>query len=95
MIKVLTILEVLCNENDPYYYMVRSHFRLNNLHNKETYNIDLFLSTDDYIVISSTPYDDLVEVWTNNHHTQEDGVRVPKDALLEYLFYIIKAEFNA
>ena len=90
MIKVLTILEVLCNENDRYYYMVRSHCRLN----KESYNIDLFLTTDDHIVISSTPYEDFVEVWTNNHHTEEDGVRVPKDALLEYLFYIIKAEFN-
>lgn len=84
MIKVLTILEALCKKND--YYQVRNHFRLNN----EIYNI--FLTTNDRIVISSTPYEHLVEVWTNKHPTQDDGVRIPKDALLEY--YIIKAEFN-
>lgn len=89
MIKVLTILEALCKKND-YYYQVRNHFRLNN----EIYNVDLFLTTNDRIVISSTPYENLVEVWTNKHPTQDDGVRIPKDALLEYLLYIIKAEFN-
>ena len=86
MIKVLTILEALCKKN--YYYQVRNHFRLNN----EIYNI--FLTTNDRIVISSTPYEHLVEVWTSKHPTQDDGVRIPKDALLEYLLYIIKAEFN-
>lgn len=90
MIKVLTILEALCKKNDLYYYQVRNHFRLNN----EIYNIDLFLTINDRIVISSTPYEHLVEVWTNKHPTQDDGVRIPKDALLEYLLYIIKAEFN-
>ena len=80
MIKVLTILEALCKN----YYQVRN--RLNN----EIY--DLFLTTNDRIVISSTPYEHLVEVWTNKHPTQDDGVRIPKDALLE--LYIIKAEFN-
>lgn len=80
MIKVLTILEALCKK----YYQVRNHFRLNN----EIYNI--FLTTKDRIVI--TPYEHLVEVWTNKHPTQDDGVRIPKDALLE--LYIIKAEFN-
>ena len=82
MIKVLTILEALCKKND--YYQVRN--RLNN----EIYN--LFLTINDRIVI--TPYEHLVEVWTNKHPTQDDGVRIPKDALLEYLLYIIKAEFN-
>lgn len=86
MIKVLTILEALCKKNDLYYYQVRNHFRLNN----EIYNI--FLTTNDRIVISSTPYEHLVEVWTSKHSTQDDGVRIPKDALLE--LYIIKAEFN-
>lgn len=80
MIKVLTILEALCKK----YYQVRN--RLNN----EIY--DLFLTTKDRIVI--TPYEDLVEVWTNKHPSENDGVRIPKDALLEYLLYIIKAEFN-
>ena len=86
MIKVLTILEALCKKND--YYQVRNHFRLNN----EIYNI--FLTTNDRIVISSTPYEHLVEVWTNKHPSENDGVRIPKDVLLEYLLYIIKAEFN-
>jgi hypothetical protein len=90
MIKVLTILEVLCNDNDLYYYQVRDHMRLN----RELYNIDLFLSANDRIVISATPYENVVEVWTTKHSTQDDGVRIPKDALLEYLLYIIKAEFN-
>ena len=80
MIKVLTILEVLCKKND--YYQVRNHFRLNN----EIYNV--FLIRNDRIVI--TPYDNLVEVWTNKHPSENDGVRIPKDALLD----IIKAEFN-
>ena len=84
MIKVLTILEALCKKND--YYQVRN--RLNN----EIYNIDLFLTRNDRIVISSTPYDNLVEVWTSKHPSENDGVRIPKDALLE--LYIIKAEFN-
>lgn len=81
MIKVLTILEALCKK---YYYQVRNHFRLNN----EIYNI--FLTRNDRIVI--TPYDNLVEVWTSKHPSENDGVRIPKDALLE--LYIIKAEFN-
>ena len=76
MIKVLTILEALCKKNDLYYYQVRNHFRLNN----EIY--DLFLTTNDRIVI--TPYDNLVEVWTSKHPSENDGVRIPKDALLEY-----------
>ena len=88
MIKVLTILEALCKKNDLYYYQVRN--RLNN----EIYNVDLFLTRNDRIVISSTPYEHLVEVWTSKQPTQDDGVRIPKDALLEYLLYIIKAEFN-
>ena len=83
MIKVLTILEALCKKNG-YYYQVRNHFRLNN----EIYNV--FLTTNDRIVISSTPYENLVEVWTNKHPSENDGVRIPKDALLD----IIKAEFN-
>ena len=82
MIKVLTILEVLCKNNN--YYQVRNHFRLNN----DIYN--LFLTRNDRIVISSTPYENLVEVWTNKHPSENDGVRIPKDALLD----IIKAEFN-
>lgn len=82
MIKVLTILEALCKK----YYQVRN--RLNN----EIYNIDLFLTTNDRIVISSTPYENLVEVWTSKHPSENDGVCIPKDALLE--LYIIKAEFN-
>ena len=86
MIKVLTILEALCKKNDLYYYQVRN--RLNN----EIYNIDLFLTTNDRIVISSTPYENLVEVWTSKHPSENDGVHIPKDALLE--LYIIKAEFN-
>ena len=86
MIKVLTILEALCKKNDLYYYQVRNHFRLNN----EIYNV--FLTRNDHIVI--TPYDNLVEVWTSKHPSENDGVRIPKDALLEYLLYIIKAEFN-
>ena len=75
MIKVLTILEALCKKND-YYYQVRN--RLNN----EIYNV--FLTTNDRIVISSTPYENLVEVWTSKHPSENDGVRIPKDALLEY-----------
>ena len=90
MIKVLTILEALCKKNDLYYYQARNHFRLNN----EIYNVDLFLTRNDRIVISSTPYEHLVEVWTSKHPSENDGVRIPKDALLEYLLYIIKAEFN-
>ena len=86
MIKVLTILEALCKKNDLYYYQVRN--RLNN----EIYNV--FLTRNDRIVISSTPYEHLVEVWTSKHPSENDGVRIPKDALLEYLLYIIKAEFN-
>lgn len=78
MIKVLTILEALCKK----YYQVRN--RLNN----EIYNI--FLTTNDRIVISSTPYEHLVEVWTNKHPSENDGVRISKDVLLD----IIKAEFN-
>lgn len=78
MIKVLTILEALCKN----YYQVRNRF------NNEIYNI--FLTTNDRIVI--TPYEHLVEVWTNKHPSENDGVRIPKDALLE--LYIIKAEFN-
>ena len=85
MIKVLTILEALCKKNG-YYYQVRNHFRLNN----EIYNV--FLTRNDRIVISSTPYDNLVEVWTSKHPSENDGVRIPKEALLE--LYIIKAEFN-
>ena len=77
MIKVLTILEALCKKND-YYYQVRN--RLNN----EIYNVDLFLTRNDRIVISSTPYDNLVEVWTSKHPSENDGVRIPKDALLEH-----------
>lgn len=78
MIKVLTILEALCKK----YYQVRN--RLNN----EIYNV--FLTTNDRIVISSTPYDHLVEVWTSKHPSENDGVRIPKETLLD----IIKAEFN-
>lgn len=78
MIKVLTILEALCKK----YYQVRN--RLNN----EIYNI--FLTTNDRIIISSTPYEHLVEVWTNKHPSENDGVRISKDVLLD----IIKAEFN-
>ena len=77
MIKVLTILEALCKKND-YYYQVRN--RLNN----EIYNVDLFLTRNDRIVISSTPYDNLVEVWTSKHPSENDGVCIPKDALLEH-----------
>lgn len=73
MIKVLTILEALCKK----YYQVRN--RLNN----EIYNI--FLTINDCIVI--TPYENLVEVWTSKHLSENDGVRIPK-------VDIIKAEFN-
>ena len=76
MIKVLTILEALCKKNDLYYYQVRNHFRLNN----EIYNV--FLTRKDRIVI--TPYEHLVEVWTSKHPSENDGVRIPKDALLEH-----------
>ena len=79
---IKAILEALCKKNDLYYYQVRN--RLNN----EIYNI--FLTTNDHIVI--TPYEHLVEVWTSKHPSENDGVRIPKDALLE--LYIIKAEFN-
>lgn len=78
MIKVLTILEALCKK----YYQVRNWL------NNEIYNI--FLTTNDRIVISSTPYEHLVEVWTNKHPSENDGVRISKDVLLD----IIKAEFN-
>ena len=74
MIKVLTILEALCKK----YYQVRNHL------NNEIYNI--FFTTNDHIVI--TPYENLVEVWTSP--SENDGVRIPKDALLE--LYI--TEFN-
>ena len=87
MIKVLTILEELCNSNELYYYAITKHCRVSN----ETFRVEFFLSLNDNIVISSIPYcDDLVEVWTIKH----PRVHIPKDALLEYLFYIIKAEFN-
>ena len=79
---IKAILEALCKKNDSYYYQVRN--RLNN----EIYNV--FLTINDRIVI--TPYEHLVEVWTNKHPSENDGVRIPKDALLE--LYIIKAEFN-
>ena len=75
---IKAILEALCKK----YYQVRNHFRLNN----EIYNV--FLTTNDRIVI--TPYENLVEVWTSKHPSENDGVHIPKDALLD----IIKAEFN-
>lgn len=90
MIEVLTMLEALLTKRTSYYYQVRNHYR----GHKETYDIDLFLTLRDRIVISSSLYDDIIEVWTNKHPSEEDGVRISKDALLEYLLYIIKAEFN-
>lgn len=90
MIEVLVILEALLKNHTSYSYQIRNHKRSYN----EIYNIDLFLTPKDRIVISSTFYDDIIEVFTNKHPFEEDGVRVSKDALLEYLLYIIKAEFN-
>lgn len=88
MIEVLVVLEALLKNHTSYYYQVRNHS------NNKLYDIDLFLTSKDRIVISSTFYDDIVEVWTNKLPIEEDGIRVSKDALLEYLLYIIKAKFN-
>jgi hypothetical protein len=90
MRRVLEILEVFLTNHTSYYYQVRDHFRGNN----EMYSIDLFLGNkDDRVVISSTIYDDIIEVWTTKQ-LREDGVRILKKALLEYLYYIIKSDFD-
>lgn len=89
MTEVLNVLNVLCDKHDTWYYAIRSGLHLN----LEYYNIDLIIDNN-RVVISSTPYDNIVEVWTSAHSTSEDGTRVSKSALLEYLIYIVKEDFN-
>ena len=90
MTDVLNVLNVLCDKHDTWYYAIRNGMRLS----QEYYNIDLIIDNNNKVVISSTPYGDTVEVWTNAHSASEDGKRVSKAALLEYLIYIVKEDFN-
>lgn len=90
MLQVLMTLNALCSSHDNWTYRVRDHEQLN----LEYYNIDLYLGYGERLVISNTGYEEYVEVWCNTHPTHEDGFRVKKSALLEYLIYIIKEEYD-
>jgi hypothetical protein len=87
---VLNVLDVLHNTHNNWYYRIRDHIKLNN----EFYNIDLMIDNGHRIVLSNTSTEDYVEVWCDTHDTHEDGFRVKKTALLEYLLYIIKEEYD-
>ena len=85
---ILAVLDNLCEYNNTYHYHIDFEF------NNRIYNIVFVPTTKYYITISSTPYDDLVEVWTSKHSPEEDGVRILKDTLLDYLLHVIKTELN-
>jgi hypothetical protein len=87
---VLTVLDVLHNTHNNWTYSVRDHIKLN----REYYNIDLIIDYRHKIVISNAPTEDYVEVWCDTQDSHEDGFRVKKTALLEYLIYIIKEEYD-
>lgn len=90
MTYVLNVLDVLHTSHNTWFYRIRNHAKLYN----EYYNIDLLLDNGHRVVISNTSDEDYVEVWCDTHDTHEDGVTVKKAALLEYLLYIIKDEYN-
>lgn len=58
------------------------------------YTIDLIVDGFHRVVISDTLDQDYVEVWTDAHSSHEDGVRVKKSSLLEYIIFILKEDFN-
>ena len=87
---VLTVLDVLHQTHDKWSYRVRDHIKLYT----EYYNIDLIIDNGRRIVISNTPTEEYVEVWCDTQDSYEDGFRVKKTALLEYLIYIIKEEYD-
>lgn len=87
---VLTVLDVLQKTHSTWYYKIRDHIKLNN----EYYNIDLMIDNKHRIVISNTSTEEYVEVWCDTQDSYEDGFRVKKTALLEYLLYIIKEEYD-
>lgn len=90
MTHVLAVLDVLHASHDTWFYRIRDHFKLH----REYYNIDLMIDGDHRIVISNAPTEDYVEVWCDTHDSHDDGVRVKKSALLEYLLYIIQEEYG-
>lgn len=90
MSHVLTVLDALSNTHYNWFYRIRDHIKLNN----EYYNIDLMIDHGHRIVISNTASEEYVEVWCDTYETHEDGIRVSKSALLEYLLYIIKEEYG-
>ena len=90
MTYVLAVLETLHETHDTWCYRVRDHIRLN----REYYNIDLMIDNGHRIVISPNSTEGYIEVWCDTHDSQEDGVIVKKTALLEYLLYIIKEEYE-
>lgn len=87
---ILAVLDVLHNTHDNWTYSIRDHVRLNN----EYYNIDLIIDYRHKIVISNTSTEEYVDVWCDTQDSHEDGFRVKKTALLEYLIYIIKEEYD-
>lgn len=90
MSHVLAVLDALCAKHDTWFYRIRDHFKLH----YEIYNIDLMIDGGHRVVVSSALTDDYVDVWCDTHDTKDDGVRVKKSALLEYLLYIIQEEYG-
>lgn len=90
MSHVLSVLDVLCTSHAGWFYRIRDHFKLH----CEYYNIDLMINDGHRIVVSAAPTEDYVEVWCDTHDTEDDGIRVKKCALLEYLLYIIQEEYG-
>ena len=90
MSQVLVVLDALCTKHNTWFYRIRDYFKLN----REYYNIDLMIDDGHVIVVSNASTEAYVEVWCDTHAGTEDGVRVKKSALLEYLLYIIKEEYG-
>lgn len=85
MVSVLHILDALCSKHHHIRYDVRDYTLLSN----EIYNIDIYIN-DLRVVVSSSPYPHIVEVWTSNQPAEDDGVRVYMTELQSILDYIIK-----
>lgn len=91
MLDVLLVLDTLLKEHITWSYQIRNHFKFTyTMH----YTIDLIVDGFHRVVISDTLDQDYVEVWTDAHSSHEDGVRVKKSSLLEYIIFILKEDFN-
>ena len=90
MSHVLAVLDALCTKHDTWFYRIKRHIKLHFEH----YIVELIVNDNHRIVISNTYDDNLVDVWCDTHDSHDNGERIKKSALLEYLLYIIKEEYG-